>query len=282
MNKSATVGGVSNNTGPKVAGGDIKIEPKKYLYFVFYTSVGSKNDEKFKNAAKKRYDAIVGEINKKKDAKNHLAFLVKANSKDAMTNYVRQKVEVNGGKKKAFIAILEATTELNDKNSLYSRVKQYIKSIKTDTDQYQPTPYFSGNIDTTTINSYNQNIMRNEAHNKFIMSPEHQKKVYKMVADDCDNASTKLGWIGAGLIASANRVPGGLKVITLATGGVLMAASGIFGGGKLVFKYLADDLKAEELVTEVILAKTVYVKNELAEYAYDQAFSKMAEFFYKE
>ena len=273
---SATLGGASNNTGSKVADKDIKIEPKKYLYFVFYTSLGSINDEKFKNAAKKRYDAIVGEINKKKNAKNHLAFLVKANSKDAMTNYVRQKVEANGGKKKTFIVTFEATTELIQGNSLYDRIK---RSIKVDTNAFKPTPYFTGKIDQSSIDTVNQNIMRNEAHNKLIMSPEHQKKVYSMVAEDCSEASTWTGGIGAGAVTISVYAPWTAPVL-VPVGEVFAITSTALWGTKHIFKYLADEFNKEELWVDVFLSKTVYCKNEFGEFVYDEAFSKMAEYFY--
>jgi RHS repeat-associated protein len=278
--KPSNGGGASAkmSCGVKVAGTDMKIEPNKILYFIFYVSTGSKNDEKFHNAAKKRYDAIVQEINKKKDAKNHLAFLVKANSKDAMTNYVRQKVEANGGKKKAFIGSIEGTTELIKGNSLFDRIQ---KSIKVDTNAFKPTPYFNGKIDQSSIDAVNQNILRNEAHNKLIMSPEHQKYVYKMMADDCDSASTKLGGAGAAIIAISKFLPAGYKVVGIGIGETIGVVGIGAGGLKHVFNYLADDFKKEELITDIILEKTVYVKNEFAEFVYDEAFSAMAEYFYE-
>lgn len=195
-----------------------------------------------------------------------------------MTNYVRQKVEANGGEKKTFIVTFEATTELIQGNSLFDRIK---RSIKVDTNAFKPTPYFTGKIDQSSIDTVNQNIMRNEAHNKFIMSPEHQKKVYKMVADDCDNASKWTSGVGAALIASKKYVPGGLKVITFGAGTILLGAGTVLGGAKHVFNYLADDFNKEELCVDIVLGKTVYCKNEFGEFVYDESFSKMAEYFYK-
>lgn len=45
-------------------------------------------------------------------------------------------------------------------------------------------------------------------------------------------------------------------------------------------KVLSDDFQKEKIITDVVLEKTVYSKNELGDFVYDEAFSKMAEYFY--
>jgi len=256
------------------------VKQKTYLYFVLYSS-DTQHIQKLQISAQKVFNDIREKIKTKENPKDHIAYLQVVNSESQMINFIQNKIEENGGKTNVIIGKLEAIKEIKQETSLFERIGKALDIKPSQNNLLKTQPYFKDEIDQQTINEYNENIMRNERLHQHLASKEHQKYVMLKVADDLDTLSDSSGALSA-LVLTGTRFYPASAPIAVPIGGGLAAVSFTATGGKNLFKYFADEFQKEELITDLILAKTIYVKNnELAEFAYDKAFSEMAKYFYE-
>ncbi|MCK9338106.1 MAG: hypothetical protein M0P43_09770, partial [Arcobacteraceae bacterium] len=266
--------------GFKVRGDKPKLDIGNTLYFVFYDT-NAKHTKYLKSSATKVYNELKQEINKKPDKQYHIVYLQEIKSPDELKNFVQSKIEQNGGKEKVLLGSIEAIRQIPQSTSIYQYVKNTL-NIKPNQEHLKPKPYFQGNIDQQSINTHNENILRNEKLHKTIASKEHQKYVMLDVAGDLEWASDKLGLAGAASLTTARLFPPAAPITVPIGKGLTILSEGAMYG-KHLFKYFADEFKKEELLVDVVLAKTIYCKkNELAEYAYDKGFSEMAKYLYED
>lgn len=202
-------GGSASSTGNgcKVSGKKIKLEPKKYLYFVFYTSTGSKNDNIFKKTALKRAKSIKNGTNYRENI--DIVYLEKASKTSEIVKYVHQKVAENGGKEKTFIKIIEVFAELTaDHNGNINIIKSKKSIINNKTqmkpydDQLRPIPYITVPMDKATINTINNSILAKERNNQTIA--ENEARFFKEFK--------------AGTITGLKQVDTTLSALAIATG----------------------------------------------------------------
>jgi|GEM_PF-6068827 len=249
---------------------------KKTLYFIFYDT-NSKHLPKLESSAKKVYK----EIETKQDKQNHILYLQTINSSQDMIDFVQTKVEQNGSKEDVVIGSLEAIREIEERTSIFEKVKDAL-TPNPNNELLNPQPHFQNKIDAHTINRHNENILRNERLHKHLKSKEHQKYVMMDVAGDFEQASNWLGGFGAASLTVATLRPQTAPItVPIGKGLTLLSEGAMYG--KHLFKYFADEFQSSELATDIILAKTIYCKNnELAEYAYDRTFSEMAKYLYED
>jgi len=256
------------------------IEEKTYLYFILY-SKDSEHIKKLEKSVEKAFNDIKKEIHSKQNPKNHIVYLKAVNSANSMIKFVQNKIIENGGKDNIIIGKMKAIREIKQDTSLFDKIKEFINFEKKKNNLLKPQIYFKDEINQQLINEYNKNIMRNEKIHKQLRSSEHKKYVMIKVANDLDNISDISGIAGSAFLTMARFYPIS-SPITIPIGGGLEVLSFATTAGKNLFKYFADEFKKEELVTDLILAKTIYCKeNELAEFAYDKTFSEMAKYFYE-
>jgi hypothetical protein len=198
-----------------------------------------------------------------------------------MIEFVKDTVEQNGSKDDVVIGSLEAIREIKEQSSIFEKVKDAL-TPNPNNELLNPQPHFNAQIDTQTINQHNENILRNERLHKHLASKEHQKYVMMEVAGDFDEMSSDLGLYGAGFLTLARLHPSSAPVTVPAGKGLTLLSEGAMYG-KHLFKYFADEFQSSELSTDMVLAKTVFIKqNELIEYYSDKTLSEIAKHFYED
>ncbi|WP_200415105.1 RHS repeat domain-containing protein [Arcobacter sp. FWKO B] len=266
--------------GFKVRGSKPKLDIGKTLYFVFYDS-NAKHTKYLKSSATKVYNEVKQEISKKPDKQHHIVYLQEVTSANELKDFVQSKIEQNGGKEKVLLGSIEAIRQIPQSTSIYQYVKNTL-NIKPNQEHLKPKPYFQGNIDQQSINTHNENILRNEKLHKTIASKEHQKYVMMEVAEDLDGLSDNLGLAGAVLLVAATKNPKRAAILAPIGKGLTVLSEGAMYG-KHLFKYFADEFDYRELTTDVILAKTVFIRNnELIEYYADKTISEYIKNLYED
>lgn len=253
---------------------------KKTLYFIFYDT-NSKHLPKLESSAKKVYKEIEQDIATKQDKQNHILYLQTINSSQDMINFVQTKVEQNGSKEDVVIGSLEAIREIEERTSIFEKVKDAL-TPNPNNELLNPKPHFQNKIDAQTINRHNENILRNERLHKHLKSKEHQKYVMMDVAGDFDSLSSDLGLYGAISLTIATLRPQTAPITVPVGKGLTLLSEGAMYG-KHLFKYFADEFKKEEFAVDMVLAKTVFIKqNELLEYYSDKTISEIAKHLYED
>lgn len=240
-----------------------------------------KHTKYLKSSASKVYNELKQEINKKPDKQYHIVYLQEIKSPDELKNFVQSKIEQNGGKEKVLLGSIEAIRQIPQSTSIYQYVKNTL-NIKPNQEHLKPKPYFQGNIDQQSINTHNENILRNEKLHKTIASKEHQKYVMLEVAGDFDEMSSDLGLYGAVSLTIATLRPQTAPItVPIGKGLTVLSEGAIYG--KHLFKYFADEFSPAELAIDMVLAKTVFIKqNELLEYYSDKTISEIAKHLYED
>ncbi|MDD2782273.1 hypothetical protein [Sulfuricurvum sp.] len=180
------------------------------LYFIFYVSTGSKNDNIFKKAALKRAKSIKSGTNYRGNI--DIVYLEKVSKTSEIVKYVHQKVAENGGKNKTYVKTIEVFAELKaDKNGSITRITKHNdipvnNNLQSYNDPLRPSPIFTGKIDQAAINTVNNSVLAQDRMNKTIAENEARffKEFKAGTINGLKNVDTFVSVAG---IATAGKVP---------------------------------------------------------------------------